>query len=133
MTPLLEFTFDFLQKSHGKIVDASKFDIQNFEPDQSDNAEKETQWLLIHLYYLCLRHLANMTKNWWIDTKKRIKSPVESWTEKHVSEAEPQFTPARQKIGISNRCSRSPRSCLAIPFKVLNTGSPHKIPTRSEH
>lgn len=89
MTPLLEFTFDFLQKSHGKIVDASKFDVQNFEPDQSENAEKETEWLLIHLYYLCLRHLANMTKNWWIDTKKRIKGPVESWTEKHVSENEP--------------------------------------------
>jgi hypothetical protein len=86
LIPLLEFTFDFLQKSHGKIVDASKFDVQNFEPDQSENAEKETQWLLIHLYYLCLRHLANMTKNWWIDTKKRIKGPVESWTEKYVCE-----------------------------------------------
>ena len=90
LIPLLEFTFDFLQKSHGKIVDASKFDVQNFEPDQSDDAEKETQWLLIHLYYLCLRHLANMTKNWWIDTKKRIKGPMESWTEKHVSDV-PQY------------------------------------------
>ncbi|KAJ5359497.1 uncharacterized protein N7496_011910 [Penicillium cataractarum] len=85
LIPLLEFTFDFLQKYHGKIVDASKFDVQNFEPDQSETPEKETQWLLIHLYYLCLRHLANMTKNWWIDTKKRIKGPVESWTEKHIS------------------------------------------------
>lgn len=89
MVPLLEFTFDFLQKFHGKIVDASKFEVQNFEPDQSENAEKETEWLLIHLYYLCLRHLANVTKNWWIDTKKRIKGPVESWTEKHVSEIGP--------------------------------------------
>ncbi|KAJ5167135.1 uncharacterized protein N7482_005916 [Penicillium canariense] len=85
LIPLLEFTFDFLQKSHGKIVDASKLDVQNFEPDQSENAEKETQWLLVHLYYLCLRHLANMTKNWWIDTKKRIKGPVESWSEKYIS------------------------------------------------
>lgn len=83
--PLLEFMFEFLQRAHGKIVDASKFDISSFEPDQSETAEKETQWLLIHLYYLCLRYVANMTKGWWIDTKKRVKGPVEAWTEKFVS------------------------------------------------
>ena len=85
LVPLLEFMFDFLQQSHGKIVDASKFDIRNFEPGQSETVEKETQWLLIHLYFLCLRHTANLTKNWWIDTKKRTKGPVEAWTEKYVS------------------------------------------------
>lgn len=120
MIPLLEFTFDFLQKSHGKIVDASKFDVQNFEPDQSENAEKETEWLLIHLYYLCLRHLANMTKNWWIDTKKRIKGPVESWTEKYVSEIEPQVVIT--KLGkyltsvpdLTTRVRRFPRRCYGV-------------------
>ncbi|KAJ5975614.1 hypothetical protein N7481_009321 [Penicillium waksmanii] len=85
LIPLLEFMFDFLQKSHGKIIDPTKFDIQSFQPDESENAEKETQWLLVHLYYLCLRHLANMTKNWWIDTKKRVKGPVEGWTERYIS------------------------------------------------
>ncbi|CAG7925058.1 unnamed protein product [Penicillium olsonii] len=85
LIPLLEFMFDFLQKSHGKLIDASKFEIRSFEPDQSESAEKETQWLLIHLYYLCLRHSANMTKNWWIDTKKRVKGPVEAWSEKYIS------------------------------------------------
>lgn len=89
LIPLLEFTFDFLQKAHGKIIDASKLDVRSFEPDQSETAEKETQWLLVHLYYLCLRYLANMTKNWWIDTKKRIKGPVEAWTEKYVSASSP--------------------------------------------
>lgn len=85
MSPLLDFMFNFLQGTHGKIVDASKFDVRNFEPDQSDTAEKEIQWLLIHLYFLCLRHLANVTKNWWIDSAKRIKGPMEAWTEKYVS------------------------------------------------
>ncbi|KAJ5162717.1 Zinc finger RING-CH-type [Penicillium coprophilum] len=85
LIPLLEFTFDFLQKSHGKMIDASKLDIRSFEPDESESAEKETQWLLVHLYYLCLRYSANMTKNWWIDTKKRIKGPVETWTERYIS------------------------------------------------
>ncbi|KAJ5937717.1 hypothetical protein N7454_004059 [Penicillium verhagenii] len=87
LIPLLEFMFKFLQNSQNKITDASKIEIQSFEPDNSENAEKETEWLLVHLYYLCLRHLANMTKNWWIDTQKRIKGPVESWTEKHALRA----------------------------------------------
>lgn len=85
LIPLLEFMFKFLQKSQNKIVDASKIEVRSFEPDSSESAEKEIQWLLVHLYYLCLKHLANMTKNWWIDTQKRIKGPVESWSEKHVS------------------------------------------------
>ncbi|KAG0158650.1 hypothetical protein PDIDSM_6167 [Penicillium digitatum] len=85
LTPLLEFTFDFLQKSHGKMIDASKLEIRSFEPDESESAEKETQWLLVHLYYLCMRYSANMTKNWWIDTKKRIKGPVEAWSERYIS------------------------------------------------
>ncbi|KAL1963884.1 hypothetical protein VTN77DRAFT_7690 [Rasamsonia byssochlamydoides] len=85
LNPLLDFTFDFLQKSHGKLLDASKFDIRSFEPDESDSAKKETQWLLVHLYFLSLKYLANLTKTWWIDSKKRIKGPVESWTEKYIS------------------------------------------------
>jgi hypothetical protein len=85
LNPLLDFTFDFLQKSHGKLLDASKFDSRAFEPDESDSFEKETQWLLVHLYFLSLKHLSILTKNWWIDSKKRIKGPVEAWTEKYVS------------------------------------------------
>lgn len=85
LTPLLDFIFDSLQKSHGKMIDASKFNVLTFDLDQSEPPEREIEWLLVHLYYLCLRHLANMTKNWWIDTKKRIKGPVEAWTEKYVS------------------------------------------------
>lgn len=84
LIPLLEFMFDFLQKSNEKVIDASKFDIRSFEPDQSETSEKETQWILVHLYFLCLKHLSNMTKNWWLDAKKRIKGPVETWTEKFV-------------------------------------------------
>ncbi|KAL5045337.1 hypothetical protein BDW71DRAFT_184109 [Aspergillus fruticulosus] len=82
---LLEFMFDFLQKGNGKLVDVSKLDIRSFELDQSESYEKEIQWLLVHLYFLCLRHLANLTKAWWIDAKKRIKGPVETWTEKSIS------------------------------------------------
>jgi E3 ubiquitin-protein ligase listerin len=84
LAPLLEFTFDFLQKAHGKLIDASKFEIRSWEPTD-EPGEKDTQWLLIHIYYLALRHLSTFTKNWWIDSQKRIKGPVEIWTEKYVS------------------------------------------------
>ncbi|KKK14741.1 hypothetical protein AOCH_002242, partial [Aspergillus ochraceoroseus] len=85
LNSLLEFMFDFMQKSHGTIVDASKFDIRSFELDQSESYEKETQWLLVHLYFLCLKNLANLTKDWWIFAIKRLKGPVEAWTQKFIS------------------------------------------------
>lgn len=84
LEPLLEFTFDFLQKSQGKLVNASTYDIRLWEP-HTEPSEKDTTWLLIHLYYLELKHLGIQVKNWWIDSKKRIKGPVETWTEKYVS------------------------------------------------
>lgn len=52
-------------------------------PDD-EPSERDTQWLLVHLYYLSLKHLSLFTKNWWIDSKKRIKGPVETWTQKYV-------------------------------------------------
>lgn len=84
LAPLLEFTFDFIQKSHGKLIDASKFDLRSWEPTD-EPGERDTQGLLIHLYFLALKHLSTFTKNWWIDSQKRIKGPVEIWTEKYVS------------------------------------------------
>ncbi|OJJ50016.1 hypothetical protein ASPZODRAFT_128604 [Penicilliopsis zonata CBS 506.65] len=85
LAPLLDFTFDFLQSAPGKFIDPSKLDIRSFEPDQSETAEKETQWLLVNLYYLALKYLANMTKSWWLDTTNRIRGPVESWSRKFIS------------------------------------------------
>ncbi|OJD18968.1 hypothetical protein AJ78_01080 [Emergomyces pasteurianus Ep9510] len=85
LNPLLEFMFDFLQQPHGKLVDASKLDVRSFSLDESETAQKESQALLVHLYYLCLKYLPNLTKAWWIDSKRRVKAQVESWTEKFIS------------------------------------------------
>ncbi|KAK2792620.1 hypothetical protein FQN52_003125 [Onygenales sp. PD_12] len=85
LNPFLEFMFDFLQHPSGKLVDVSKIDIRSFNLDESEPAEKETQSLFVHLYYLCLKYLPNMTKVWWIDSKKRVKGQVEAWTEKYIS------------------------------------------------
>ena len=82
---LLEFMFDFLGHSRGKPVDVSKIDVTTYTPD-IEAPEKDTQWLLTHLYYLCLKHVPSLTKSWWIDCKSRQKVlAVETWTEKFVS------------------------------------------------
>lgn len=81
----MEFTFGFLERSHGKLVDASKINIRSYEPGQTDSPREEIERLLVHLYYLAAKFLPTLTKNWWIDSKKRIKGPVETWTQKYVS------------------------------------------------
>jgi E3 ubiquitin-protein ligase listerin len=85
MNPLLEFTFGFLERSHGKLVDASKMDIRLYEPGQAETRREDMEWLLVHLYFLAAKFLPTLTKNWWIDSKKRIKGPVETWTQRFVS------------------------------------------------
>ena len=82
----LNFTFNILINARTKAVDASKFDIENYTPGLEESPEKETHWLLIHLYYLCLRHLPSITKTWWRDDASRqLNLTVSSWTEKYIS------------------------------------------------
>jgi E3 ubiquitin-protein ligase listerin len=82
---LLNFTCDLLRIVSGKPIDASKFDIVTFTLDEEGSSERESQWLSIHLYYLSLLYLPSLTKSWWIEQKNRIKAPLESWSQKHIS------------------------------------------------
>ena len=82
---LMDFTFDFLIASRPKPVDASRFDIESYTLNMEESPEKETQWLLIHLYYLCLKHLPALSMAWWRDNSPRhLSRPVEAWTENYV-------------------------------------------------
>ena len=85
LLPLLDFLCDILRMASGKPLDASKFDIKAFALGAGDSLEREAQWLSVHLYYLCLLCLPSLVKDWFIQQKNRIKSPLESWTQKHVS------------------------------------------------
>ena len=83
---LLDFSFRLLGHEGGKPVDASRFDITSYSPDTADSPQKDLQWLLIHLYYLSLKHLPSLTKAWWIDSPGRQTAQIiESWTEKYIS------------------------------------------------
>lgn len=71
-------------KINAKSIDASKFDITKFEIDDFIAAEREIAWLVIHLYYLSLQYLSSLTRVWWINSRNRVKLPLESWTDKYV-------------------------------------------------
>ncbi len=83
---LLNFTFDFLGHARNKpFTDVAKFDITVYEPGLEDPV-RDLQWLLIHLYFLSLRHIPSLTKTWFIDCKSRATVvTLEPWTEKFVS------------------------------------------------
>jgi hypothetical protein len=85
LPPLLDFICDILRIASGKPSDASRFEIKEFDLGAGDSLEREAQWLSVHLYYLCLLHLPSLVKDWFIQQKNRIKSPLESWTQKHIS------------------------------------------------
>lgn len=82
---LLNFTFDFLGHARNKPVDVSKLDVTTYEPDV-ESPRRDLQWLLTHLYFLCLKHVPSLTKSWFIDCKSRATVvTLEPWTEKFVS------------------------------------------------
>ncbi len=84
---LLDFMFDFLGHSKNKPINASRFEITSYIPDTEDSPERDVQWLLIHLYYLALRHLPTLSKTWWMACSNRqTVLAVEAWTEKYVNE-----------------------------------------------
>ena len=82
---LLDFISDYLISGRSRPVDASKYEITEFPLDQEENPERETQSLLINLYFLSLRCVPNLSKSWWRDsTSRQTMFAVESWTEKYV-------------------------------------------------
>ncbi|KAL9010307.1 MAG: hypothetical protein Q9173_004747 [Seirophora scorigena] len=82
---LLDFASEFLITSRPRPIDASKFELTTYRPDE-EIPEKDAQWFLMHLYYLALKYLPTLAKAWWRDnTSRQTQTSVESWTEKYIS------------------------------------------------
>ena len=82
----LSFALIILISARSHPIDASKFDIETYTPNTSQSPEQETHWLLIHLYYLSLRYVPSLSKEWWRDNAPRqLNIAVESWTQKYIS------------------------------------------------
>lgn len=85
-TALLDLIFGALGHAQAKPVDASKFDPTFYSFGIEQSTKRDVQWLLIHLYYLCLSRLPSLAKSWWINCHSRkIRAQVEPWTEKNFS------------------------------------------------
>lgn len=82
---LLDTICDILRITSGRPVDASKFNITSLTIEDRDLADKEAQSIAIYLYYQSLLNIPDLVKEWFIEQKNRIKSPLESWTQKHIS------------------------------------------------
>lgn len=81
----LDLAFDYLIDSRVKPVDASQFNIDIYEPGIEDIPEKDAEWLITHIYYLCCRNLPTLCRAWWRDECSRnLGKRIESWTEKFV-------------------------------------------------
>lgn len=93
LDPLLTFIFDILGHSIGNPLGLDKAGLTpnlitsfDLELTATEPEEKNMQWLLVHLYYLCLKLTPNMAKNWWMYCKsKQTRIAVESWTERYFS------------------------------------------------
>lgn len=82
----LSFALNILITSRSRPIDASNFDIETYTPSTSETPEHETHHLLIHLYYLSLRHIPILSKEWWRDTASRsLNISTETWTQKYIS------------------------------------------------
>ncbi|RMD40395.1 hypothetical protein DV735_g4713, partial [Chaetothyriales sp. CBS 134920] len=81
---LLDTVCALIRITDSRPVDASKFAISTFTLSSSAD-EDQVQHLSIHLYYLGLLYVPSLAKSWFIEQKNRIRTPLESWTQKHIS------------------------------------------------
>lgn len=83
---LLLLIFSFLGHARGKAADVSRLDVTTYGFGIQQSPVQDVQWLLSHLYFLCLKRVPNLTKTWWRDSASRqTKLSVETWTEKFIS------------------------------------------------
>ncbi|KAF1963832.1 hypothetical protein CC80DRAFT_398192 [Byssothecium circinans] len=120
---LLDFMFDFLGHAHNKPVDVSKLDVTTYEPDV-ELPKRDTQWLLTHIYYLCLLHVPSLTKSWYNNCKSRpIVVTLEPWTEKYIS---PPVISAALK-SVQEWCDTQTTAEPDSPFSIRVAPRAHEI------
>ena len=82
---LLDFLMEKLRITSGRPLDAAKLDVTDYDLDLSESYEYDVQWLSVHLYYLSLSYIPSLVKDWFLQQKNRIKTPLESWTQKNIT------------------------------------------------
>lgn len=87
ISPLLGFLADVLGHALARAIDLDK---EGFTPEHvrsysidladSEPAERDMNWLLIHLFYLILKYVPGLFKSWYLDcSSKQTKVAIQSW------------------------------------------------------
>ncbi|GAB1319691.1 E3 ubiquitin-protein ligase listerin [Madurella fahalii] len=91
--PLLRFLVDVLGHALARALDLDKEGftaehIRSYRIDVGDTepAERDMNWLLIHLFYLTLKYIPGLFKMWYLDCpSNQTKITVQSWMQRFFS------------------------------------------------
>jgi hypothetical protein len=115
LTGLLNSICDICRITSGRPLDASKVGTETFELGGGDDADEQIeQRLSMHLYYCCLLYLPSLTRGWFLEQKNRVKSPLESWTQKYFT---PSLTLAAVKT-VTEWVATQPQDDSEAPVSV---------------
>ncbi|KAK4125765.1 hypothetical protein N657DRAFT_277799 [Parathielavia appendiculata] len=93
LDPLLHFLADVLGHALARALDLDKEGftaehIRSYSIDLADSepAERDMNWLLIHLFYLILKYIPGLFKMWYLDCpSKQTKNTIQVWMERFFS------------------------------------------------
>nr|QPI71211.1 hypothetical protein [Ovatospora brasiliensis] len=93
LEPLLRFLVDVLGHALAQALDLDKEGftadhIRSYQIDIADSeaAERDMNWLLIHLFYLILKYIPGLFKLWYLDCRsKQTTNTIQSWMQKFFS------------------------------------------------
>jgi len=93
LDPLLRFLVDVLGHALARALDLDREGftaehIRSYSIDLADSepAERDMNWLLIHLFYLILKYIPGLFKMWYLNCpSKQTKNTIQSWMERFFS------------------------------------------------
>ncbi|KAL2164989.1 hypothetical protein VTH06DRAFT_285 [Thermothelomyces fergusii] len=93
LDPLLRLLVDVLGHSLARALDLDKEGfraehIRSYDIDLADSepAERDMNWLLVHLFYQILKYIPGLFKMWYLDcSSKQTKNTIQSWMERFFS------------------------------------------------
>jgi hypothetical protein len=93
LEPLLRFLVDVLGHALARALDLDREGftsehIVSYSIDlaESEPAERDMNWLLIHLFYLILKYIPGLFKMWYLECpSKQTKNTVQTWMQRFFS------------------------------------------------
>ena len=84
---LLDYVCEIVRLTSGRPLDVSRIPFEDFDIGTDESEEKEVARLSVHIYYCSLLYIPGLVKTWYIEQLNRIRAPLESWTQKYISQS----------------------------------------------